>query len=105
MNTSQIKNFAVKSRNLLKEGVIHRFKVLGFDADGTPTKGMPTRVEGGATLFDGEFLSEEFYDQWMSLYQHVQQVGVKEVYEEAAYTWFNRLVAIRIMQKNGFVKC
>lgn len=103
MNTSQIKNFAIQSRSILKAGVIHRFQVLGFDADGNLTKEMPTRIQGGATLFGGEFLSEDFYDKWTSLYQRVQQVGVKEVYEEAAYTWFNRLVAIRIMQKNGFI--
>ena len=103
MNTSQIKNFAIASRNLLKAGVIQRFQVLGFDADGNLTKGMPTRIQGGATLFAGQFLSEDFYDKWTSLYEHVQQVGVKEVYEEAAYTWFNRLVAIRIMQKNHFI--
>ena len=103
MNTSQIKNFAIASRNLLKAGVIQRFQVLGFDAEGNLTKGMPTRIQGGATLFAGQFLSEDFYDKWTSLYEHVQQVGVKEVYEEAAYTWFNRLVAIRIMQKNHFI--
>ena len=103
MNTSQIKNFAIASRNILKAGVIQRFQVLGFDADGNLTKGMPTKIQGGATLFAGQFLSEDFYDNWTSLYEHVQQVGVKEVYEEAAYTWFNRLVAIRIMQKNHFI--
>ena len=43
-----------------------------------------------------------FYDKWTSLYERVQQKGIKEVYEEAAYTWFNRLMAIRIMAKNAF---
>ena len=38
MNTSQIKNFAIASRNLLKAGVIQRFQVLGFDADGNLTE-------------------------------------------------------------------
>jgi hypothetical protein len=33
----------------------------------------------------------------------VQQHGVSAVFEEAAYTWFNRLVAIRILQKNGII--
>ena len=37
----------------------------------------------------------------MSLFNRVQQKGINEVYEEAAYTWFNRLCAIRILQKNN----
>lgn len=37
----------------------------------------------------------------MSLYNRIQQIGIIDVYEEAAYTWFNRLCAIRILQKNN----
>ena len=105
MNTSQIKNFAIQSRNILKTGVIQRIQILGFDANGNLTKGEPTRIDiqGGATLFAGEIFDGSFYDRWMSLRRRIQEKGVKEVYEEAAYTWFNRLVAIRIMQKNGFI--
>lgn len=101
MNTSQIKNFAIQSRNILKTGVIQRIQILGFDANGNLTKGEPTRIDiqGGATLFAGEIYDGPFYDRWMSLRRRIQEKGVKEVYEEAAYTWFNRLVAIRIMQK------
>lgn len=105
MNTSQIKNFATQSRNILKTGVIQRIQILGFDANGNLTKGEPTRIDiqGGATLFAGEIFDGAFYDRWMSLRRRIQEKGVKEVYEEAAYTWFNRLVAIRIMMKNGFI--
>ncbi len=105
MNTSQIKNFATQSRNILKTGVIQRIQILGFDANGNLTKGEPTRIEiqGGATLFAGEIYDGAFYDRWMSLRRRILDKGVKEVYEEAAYTWFNRLVAIRIMMKNGFI--
>ena len=105
MNTSQIKNFATQSRNLLKAGVMQRIQILGFDADGNPTKGEPSWIDirGGATLFGGEVYDGAFYNRWMSLRQRIQEKGVKEVYEEAAYTWFNRLMAIRIMQKNGFI--
>ncbi len=105
MNTSQIKNFAIQSRSILKTGVIQRIQILGFDANGNLTKGEPTRIDiqGGATLFAGEIFDGAFYDRWMSLRKRIQEKGAKEVYEEAAYTWFNRLVAIRIMMKNGFI--
>ncbi len=105
MNTPQIKSFAIQSRNILKTGVIQRIQILGFDASGNLTKGEPTRIEiqGGATLFAGEIYDGAFYNRWMSLRERIREKGVKEVYEEAAYTWFNRLVAIRILQKNGFI--
>lgn len=105
MNTSQIKNFATQSRNILKTGVIQRIQILGFDANGNLTKGEPTRIDiqGGATLFAGQIYDGAFYDRWKALQKRIQEKGVKEVYEEAAYTWFNRLVAIRIMMKNGFI--
>ena len=105
MNTSQIKNFAIQSRNILKTGVIQRIQILGFDANGNLTKGEPTRIDiqGGATLFAGDIYDGAFYDRWMALRKRIQEKGVKEIYEEAAYTWFNRLVAIRIMMKNGFI--
>ena len=47
---------------------------------------------------------EGFFDAWTALEEKIAKHSVKEVCEEAAYTWFNRLVAIRIMQKNGFIE-
>jgi len=103
MNTSQIKSFAIESRKVLKAGVMNRIQALGFSAEGEPTMGQPTKIQG-ATVFAGRMFEESFYEKWMGLYERIQRKGVKEVYEEAAYTWFNRLVAIRIMQKNGFIE-
>ena len=104
MNTAQLKKFAAEARTILKEGVINRLDALGFDAKGNvgeddrPTKGQ------GFILFRGEAMPDDgFFERWQSLYDRVQQKGIQEVYEEAAYTWFNRLMAIRIMAKNGFI--
>ena len=55
----------------------------------------------GGSLWNEQLQTEGFYYQWMSLYNRIQQKGISEVYEEAAYTWFNRLCAIRILQKNN----
>ena len=103
MNTSQIKNFAIQSRNVLKEGVLNRILALGFDEKGNPSVDLPVKIQGG-TIFMGQLREEGFYDAWTSLADRLEKKGIKEVCEEAAYTWFNRLVAIRIMQKNGFIE-
>lgn len=103
METGRIKQFAIESRKILKEGVMQRIKALGFDEQGR-TPDVPEKVQGG-TRYQGRMIeNERFYDSWIALNDHIQKVGVKAVYEEAAYTWFNRLIAIRIMQKNHFIE-
>lgn len=104
MDTSQIKKFAVEARNILKQGVINRITATGFNDKGeVAERNIPQRLQGN-TLFMGQLYDENFYDKWAALNYRVQTKGIKEVYEEAAYTWFNRLMAIRIMEKNGFTE-
>ena len=101
METGKIKKFATEARNILLSGVVQRLAALGFQSDGTATE-KPELLGGGA-VFMGEVQSEDFYHKWMSLYQRMQSHSFREVAEEAAYTWFNRLVAIRIMVKNELI--
>ena len=101
MDTNRIKRFATEARNILMQGVSQRFITLGFNPDGT-VKEEPTAYDGGAT-FMGEIVSLDFYNKWKSLQEAVNKKTTNEVAEEAAYTWFNRLVAIRIMAKNKLI--
>ncbi len=101
METNKLKRFATEARNILMQGVVHRFTALGFRADGTPVE-EPQLLGGGAT-FMGDTVTEDFYHKWQSLAAAIRRHGLKDVAEEAAYTWFNRLMAIRIMTKNGLI--
>lgn len=101
MDTNKLKRFATEARNILLSGVVQRLAALGFQSDGTATE-KPELLGGGA-VFMGEVQSEDFYHKWMSLYHRMQSHSFREVAEEAAYTWFNRLVAIRIMVKNELI--
>ena len=101
MDTNRLKRFATEARNILMQGVAHRFTALGFLPDGNVTE-EPILMGGGAT-FMGDTVSEDFYQKWCSLQRAVNNHSIKEVAEEAAYTWFNRMVAIRIMVKNGLI--
>lgn len=101
MDTNKLKRFATEARNILLSGVAQRLAALGFQPDGTATE--KPELLGGGTVFMGEVQSEDFYHKWMSLYQRMQSHSFREVAEEAAYTWFNRLVAIRIMVKNELI--
>ena len=96
-----MKRFATEARNKIRQGVVHKLLTLGFNARGEADE-FPRKLQG-STLFRGQQLEESFYDQWIALYQAIQKHGLKAVYEEVAYTWFNRFVAIRILQMNGFI--
>lgn len=101
MDTNRLKRFATEARNILIGGVVQRLAALGFQPDGSTTE--KPELMGGGAVFMGEVQTEDFYHQWMSLQAQVQRRSFREVAEEAAYTWFNRLVAIRIMVKNELV--
>lgn len=101
MDTNKIKRFATETRNILKTGIAAKIMTLGFDRKGNVAEEHRPQLMQGGTLWNGKLYTEGFYHQWMSLFNRVQQKGINEVYEEAAYTWFNRLCAIRILQKNN----
>ena len=101
MDTNRIKRFATEARNILKAGIAAKIITLGFNKKGNVAEEHRPQLMQGGTLWNGQFYTEGFYHQWMSLYNRIQQKGINEVYEEAAYTWFNRLCAIRILQKNN----
>ncbi|WP_300832563.1 BREX-1 system adenine-specific DNA-methyltransferase PglX [uncultured Bacteroides sp.] len=100
MDTNRIKRFATEARNKLKEGIAAKIRTLGFDKKGNVAEEHRPQLMQGGTHWNGQLLPETFYHQWTSLYNRIQLKGISEVYEEAAYTWFNRLCAIRILQKN-----
>ena len=104
MDTNRLKKFAVEARNKLKAGIAAKITTLGFDRNGNVPEHLHPQLMQGGSLWNGQLQTEGFFHQWQSLYSRVQAKGIKEVYEEAAYTWFNRLVAIRILQKNGLIE-
>ena len=69
MDTNRLKRFATEARNILMQGVAHRFTALGFLPDGTVTE-EPQPLGGGAT-FMGDTVSEDFYQKWCSLQRAV----------------------------------
>ena len=100
MNTSEIKKIATAARKKLIQGVINKISTLGFNAQGKVILEQMPVLAHNDTNFNGRIIpGTNFYHQWMSLYDAIKEKGVKNIYEEVAYTWFNRLVAIRILQK------
>lgn len=99
MDTGKLKKFATEARTNLMDGVRLKLRRLGFDERGYAVK-TPELISGG-TIWNGEEYPEEFHAQWTALRDMLLKRGVREVVETAAYTWFNRMVAIRILAKNN----
>jgi hypothetical protein len=102
MNTNLLKTFARTARNLFRSGVEHRLRYWGFDAKGHCLEALET-IEGGF-IFRGEVFSDTAVPgRWRQLEAKVRDAQTfKDTVEEAAYTWFNRLMATKILEENGY---
>ena len=100
MNTNSLKRFATGARTMLMQGVRNRLRSLGFNDDGSAR--IAPEAKGNSAIFDGQVINDSrFVARWNALRDRIASHGVKEVIEEAAYTWFNRLMAIRILEYNS----
>jgi len=103
MNTTQLKSFAAEARKSLLSGVKSKMNALGFKDNGTvDERDYPMQALDG-TLFQGEIYDVSFYGKWMRLKDEIARYGFRQVCEEGAYTWFNRLMAIQILSRNGLI--
>jgi type II restriction/modification system DNA methylase subunit YeeA len=96
-----LKTFSQQSRRILIRGVAQKLLYWGFDAKGSVTE-EPTTLEGGYVLRGEAFDDSSIPGKWNGLRDAIQKKGIESVTEEAAYTWFNRIMAIRILSKNGY---
>ena len=97
MNDNAIKNFCTWARNALIEQVetrMRRFSVVEANA-----------LPEDATSVDGMPLSPDEQRQRVELLRLQREVGHAALAERAAYTWFNRLVAIRFMELHDYLSC
>lgn len=96
MNDTALKNFATWARTTLMDGVRLRMAYYLVD-DGTD-------ADAAATV-DGTLLSEQQRRQRADLLRIVREGGADALVERAAYTWFNRIAAIRFMELNDRLPC
>lgn len=114
MNKTAIKNFAIWARNKLIADVSYDARLIGITEDGI-AKPLPQSF-GDTQFFDigtaePYSISGEAVRQRSKLVEVIQQkekdtdykTAYQYVIEEVAYTWFNRLIAIRFMEVNDYL--
>lgn len=115
MNKTAIKNFAVWARRKLISDITNKAKMLGVDENGIAEK-LPQSTDDlhffdvgtktYAEVAGNEIIQREALVKAIKAKEHSfknYKEAFENVVEESAYTWFNRLVAIRFMEVNDYM--
>ena len=114
MNKTAIKNFAIQARNKLIADISYRAGLMGITTEGI-SEALPQSTPGTEFYDIGTdtpySISGDAIDQRRKLVEVIRQkerdsdyaTAYKYIIEEVAYTWFNRLIAIRFMEVNDYL--
>lgn len=95
MNKNAIKNFAVSARIMLIQAVTQK----AFEYEVTENgKNDPSQA-----AVNGQSLTPAEQSQRAQLIAQIRAKGFASTMEEAAYTWFNRFIALRFMEVNNYL--
>lgn len=95
MNKTAIKNFAVEARVMLINAVTQLAYEFEVTENGTN--------EPAQESVNGRSLTAAEKNQRSQLIANIRQNGFTQTMEEAAYTWFNRFIALRFMEVNNYL--
>lgn len=114
MNKTAMKNFAVWARKKLREDITYKAGLLGVSEKGIaeplPESSRDLQFFDIGTKAYGQAAGNEI-KQRNALVHAIQEkartsdykTAFDAIIEEAAYTWFNRLLAIRLMEVNDYL--
>lgn len=95
MDKNVLKKYAVWARRELIVRVGQRATFYGVTAE--------DYGDVSAESINGRILSDTEKKQRKALIAQIRKKGYEEVIEEVAYTWFNRFLALRFMEVNGYL--
>ena len=104
MNKSAVKTFAINSRKKLIEDVEYKMSLIGIYENEinnpiSSANGIETYQIGSST----QSIYDKDIERRKKLVKEVEQKGFKNVVEEVAYTWFNRIIAIRFLELKNYL--
>lgn len=101
MDKNILKKFAIESRQDLMDKIRNKIKAFYVDEKfNSEQKGdiyILSNEEHSLSLTNEEFKKREL------LIKRIKELSLEQVIEEAAYTWFNRIIAIRYMEINDML--
>ena len=102
MKTSQLESYAPQARHNFMAAIAKSAQLLGISADGfLPLEilGADFKIAGSNKIYPAKYRGA--YEQ---LKATITAHGYAHVIEQVAYTWFNRILAIRYMEVNNYFK-
>ncbi len=105
INKSAIRNFAIEARNILIRSAITEAGFYGITKEEIKNpiqRGRDFEVYETLTGVEKRIFDSDVKRR-AALVEAIHQKGFDEVMEETAYTWFNRLIAIRFMEVNNYL--
>jgi hypothetical protein len=100
MNTSSLRKYAPQARRDFLRAVTDRAAKVGLRENGDH---VSIQASGEAAIMGGQSYPRAFKEQRDALANKVADTGFDTVMEEAAYVWFNRLMALRYMEVHGYL--
>ncbi|WP_026834103.1 BREX-1 system adenine-specific DNA-methyltransferase PglX [Exiguobacterium undae] len=99
MNKTQLKNFAIQSRRQLIDQVKIKTLMYGIDEKND----LEIHEQFGQLMINDKPYPLYMKPAFNSLKNQLKQKGYKQLVEEVAYTWFNRIIAIRYMEVHDYL--
>lgn len=102
MDKRALQTYAVWAKQNLENQIEVSLKSLGIDSDNNIRQ---ARQVGEYTVIDGDSDSypADLYDKRNKIIDLVKSEGYENIIEEFAYTWFNRIIALRFMEIHDFL--
>lgn len=105
MDKTAIRNFAIEARKILRKSAITEAGFYGITKDGCKDpvqKGNDFEVYETVAGTENRIFGDDIKRR-ANLVQAIKTLGFEQVIEETAYTWFNRIIAIRFMEVNNYL--
>ncbi|MFP7473402.1 BREX-1 system adenine-specific DNA-methyltransferase PglX [Niallia taxi] len=99
MNKTELKNFAIQSRRQLINQVKTKALMYGIDEKSN----LEIQEQFGQLMINEKQYPLYMKSAFNSLKNQLKQKGYKQLVEEVAYTWFNRIIAIRYMEVHDYL--
>src|SRR5256885_504693 len=99
MNRNKLKTYAPEARRDFIQAMTDRAAFYGLTAKSIE----PVAVRGDVAVIAGRDHPRAIADKRKKLEARIAEDGFEQTMEAMAYTWFNRLVAIRFMELHGYL--
>lgn len=101
MDKAILKKFAIESRQDLMSKIKNKINTYYIDEEFTKEQKGDLYILSNSK--HSLSLTNEEYKKRELLIKRIKELSIEQVIEEAAYTWFNRIIAIRYMEINDML--